>query len=354
MKLDYSLETPEERKELVEKIIAETPDLNSSYLEILADYLLIAAEKKERKEKKILTENRLATINKRETSFEGLADSLESGEDGIYNLINENKNQIFQPKLEITKKDLEEIEPLRQLRSAIEDWERLLKRTEGKTAYTIKKALIEMRKDQYIIKDGYRKPVGIKPTIQSPHEPELLDTTTIDKDGNITPGGVTLLDPKVVSFILNNYVKLKNESETKFNGDLYYLMLSFDEIAEKALRPYPYLEALVTYKVDGLQLSQIADQLTLDFGLRYTPEHLSNLWRNKIPKIIADSALEEWLNWYYTEVEPGKYKKCNRCGQIKLAHNRYFSKNKTSKDGFYSLCKECRNKNRKGDDLNAT
>lgn len=74
MKLDYSLETPEERKELVEKIIAETPDLNSSYLEVLADYLLIAAEKKERKEKKILTENRLATINKRETSFEGLAD----------------------------------------------------------------------------------------------------------------------------------------------------------------------------------------------------------------------------------------------------------------------------------------
>ena len=55
----------------------------------------------------------MMTVNKRETSFEGLVSQLENGEDGIYNLISENKNQIFQPKVTITKKDLEEIEPLR-------------------------------------------------------------------------------------------------------------------------------------------------------------------------------------------------------------------------------------------------
>jgi hypothetical protein len=41
--------------------------------------------------------------------------------------------------------------------------------------------------------------------------------------------------------------------------------------------------------------------------------------------------------------EKGTYKKCSRCGQIKLANNKYFSINKTSKDGFYSICKCCRN-----------
>ena len=96
-----------------EQILAENPDPNEKYLEILADYLILCMEKQEKKERKILTENRMMTVNKRETSFEGLVSQLENGEDGIYNLISENKNQIFQPKVTITKKDLEEIEPLR-------------------------------------------------------------------------------------------------------------------------------------------------------------------------------------------------------------------------------------------------
>jgi hypothetical protein len=70
-------------------------------------------EKQERKEKKILTENRMTTVNKREISYQGLAAQLENGEDGIYNLMNENKNQIFQPKISITKKDLEDIPALK-------------------------------------------------------------------------------------------------------------------------------------------------------------------------------------------------------------------------------------------------
>lgn len=72
-----------------------------------------------------MTDNRMATINKRETSLEGLVSQLENGEDGIYNLMNESKTTIFQPKITITKKDLEEIPDLVQLRDTIERWEAL-------------------------------------------------------------------------------------------------------------------------------------------------------------------------------------------------------------------------------------
>lgn len=53
-KLDYSLETPEERNELVKKIIDETPpeQLTNKYLEILTDYIIFAMDKEERKKKK--------------------------------------------------------------------------------------------------------------------------------------------------------------------------------------------------------------------------------------------------------------------------------------------------------------
>ena len=40
---------------------------------------------------------------------------LKNGEDGIYDMIAEDKNIIFQPKAHITEKDLEEIPPLRTL-----------------------------------------------------------------------------------------------------------------------------------------------------------------------------------------------------------------------------------------------
>ena len=75
--------------------MSENPNPNDKYLEILADYLILCMEKQEKKERKVLTENRMMTVNKRETSFEGLVSQLENGEDGIYNLINESKNQIF-------------------------------------------------------------------------------------------------------------------------------------------------------------------------------------------------------------------------------------------------------------------
>ena len=58
--------------------------------------------KKEKQEKTILTENHLKTVNLRETSFQGLVSKFENGEDGIYNLITNDKNIIFRHKITFT------------------------------------------------------------------------------------------------------------------------------------------------------------------------------------------------------------------------------------------------------------
>ena len=113
-KLDYTIQSSKERNELVKKILSEmTEEPTEKYLETLANYLILAIEKEEKKEHKLLTENRLATIRKRETSLEGLIAQFENGEDGFYNLVTENdKTALFKPKISITKKDLEEIPEL--------------------------------------------------------------------------------------------------------------------------------------------------------------------------------------------------------------------------------------------------
>lgn len=94
-------------------------------------------DKQEKKNKKILTENRLVTVNKRETSFEGLAMQFENGEDGIYNLINEDKHTIFRPKLSITQKDIEDFQEIRQIREVIAFWKNK-KNLSGRAAYVAK------------------------------------------------------------------------------------------------------------------------------------------------------------------------------------------------------------------------
>lgn len=348
IKLDYSLQTPEERNELVKKILAENPNPNEKYLEILADYLIFCLEKQERKERKILTDNRLTTVNKREVSFEGLVSQLENGEDGIYNLITENKQIIFQPKVTITKKDLEEIPLLAQLRATIETWEARLKVTEGKDAFTIKKALIEMRKDQYVIKNAYRVPITTSKISRSEHYIPLDDLTdSFDADGYPMPQGISLMDPEVCSAILCNYSRLKEGSWGVFGADTWYLLYDFERTCDKALEPYPIYMSIVEMKIDGCQNIDIQEYIQSNYGIKHSVEYISSLWRNKIPKLIAATAEDEYLNWYYLNKEYGRYKKCSKCGQIKLAHNKYFSKNKTSRDHFYSICKECRNKKKK-------
>ena len=343
LKLDYTLESPEERKQLVEKILEECPNPTPQYLETLADYLVLCMEKQEKKERKLLTENRMATVNKRETSFEGLVSQLENGEDGIYGMISNDKNQIFQPKVMITKKDVEEIPGLVQLREAIKMWEQKLKTASGRDAFIIKTAIIELRKDQYIIKDAYRKPIIPKNITRSRHFIPLESDFSFDDEGYVIPEGVSLCDPKVVSAILCNYSLMKQESWGEFEKDLWYLMQEFDEVADAALKEYPLYDRICEYKVDGLQNIDIQEKLQMEFGIKHSVEYISSLWRNKIPKLIASEAEDRLLNWYFLNEMKGKYKRCSRCGEIKLAHNKYFSKNKTSRDGFYSICKNCRN-----------
>ena len=160
LRLDYYIESPKERNELVKKIIAQTPPekLTNKYLEILADYIIFAMTKEERKNKKILTDNRMVTVNKRETSYEGLVSKLENGEDGLYNMITNDKNIIFCPKVGITEEDLAEIEPLRDLKAEIEKIKELIKKANGKKKFLLKKQLIEMCQDQYVIKNSYKQP----------------------------------------------------------------------------------------------------------------------------------------------------------------------------------------------------
>ena len=348
IRLDYTLESPEQRVELVKKIVENTPPekMNSKYLEILADYIIFAMTKKEKKQKNINTDNRMVTINKRETSFQGLVGKFENGEDGIYNMIINDKNVLLTPKYKITQEDLQQIPELKKLREEIEKIEQLQKKARGKKKYLLKKQIIEMRQDQYIIKSSHKPIIYSLNLIKSFSTLDLSDNIQIDKKGNIINNGlISLFNPTHISILLCNYSKIKQQADGKFTSDIYYLIQDLQNIVDNALKDqYPMYYDLLIYKIDGKTNLEIQQLLYSTYGISHSIEYISSLWRKKIPKLIAEYEEKEYLIWYYTNIKKGKWKKCSRCGQIKLAHNKFFSKNSTSKDGFYSICKDCRNK----------
>lgn len=347
MKLDYSITSPEERRDLVDKIITEAgiENLNAKALEIMTDYIIFCMEKQEKKDKQILTDNRMTTVNKREASMEGLSEKLENGEDGLYNLMTNDKNVIFAPFITITKDDIETIQPLRQLREAIDAMVEKSKTATGKDAFRIKKAIIEMRQEQYIIKASYRRPIYFLRAGRGSQKIDWEDDIWVDEEGEIRYSGrCTVYNPKHVSALLVNYNRLVQDAADDLNSDIRWIMKDLEDTIDKALKKdFPMYYDIVIHKLDGRSNVEIRDMLERDHGVTHSLEYISSLYRNKIPKMIAEAAQNEWLNWYYTNVEKGEWKTCTKCGKTKLAHNRYFSKNKTAKSGFYSICKDCRN-----------
>lgn len=351
LKLDYSITSPEERKELVEKIIAETGEENMSErsLEFLSNYLVFCMEKQEKKQKQILTDNRMTTVNKREASMEGLTEKLENGEDGLYNLMTNDKNIIFAPSISITPEDIKDIPFIRQVREAISVMSEKEKNATGKELYKIKKSIIEMRQEQYLIKSAYRKPIYFLRAGRGSQKIDWDENIWINDEQEIEYSGrCTLYNPKHISALLVNYSKLVQNSYEDLNSDIRWLMKDLENLIEKSLRlEHPMYYDIIIAKIDGKSNIDIKDMLEQKHNKSHSLEYISSLYRNKIPEIIARFAQNEWINWYYTYVEKGEWKTCTFCGETKLAHNRFFSKNKTAKCGFYSICKCCRNSKNK-------
>ena len=281
-KLDYSLKTPEERKVLVEEIVKDTPpnQLTEKYIEILSNYIIFAMDKDEKKKKEIITDNRMITINKRETSYQGLVSKFENGEDGLYNItIDNDKNVLLTPKVSITPKDIKEMPALADLKDAIENVKGQEKKSSGKNRFKLKKMLIEMYQEQYTIKNTIKQPMFAANAIKSFARADFDEKITIDENGMPQSDCIcSFFNPKHISALLCNYSTLKGESFDKFDSDCYYMILDLENLVDGALKEkYPLYYDLLIYKIDGRSNAEIQFLLELDYGIKHSIEYISAL-----------------------------------------------------------------------------
>lgn len=352
MKLDYSLKTPEERIEYVNDILSKSDDVSNQNLSYMSDYILFVADrdqtkKEHREEHPIITKNREVTVSKRQVSFEEIVSNLENGEDGLYALITNDKNQIMDRREKISKEDVEEIPMLKENLRLIEKLKSQFDKAEGQSKYSLKKQIIETWQQIYILKASYKGfPAKGKTSNQIKNMAHMSLAENITLDENQYPksdGIITLFNPTHVSFLLCYYSQLKQECYDDLNGDMHFLLLDLEDLVDRTLRDSPILYDLLIWKIDGKTNEDIQKLMDKYYGIQHNEQYFSTLWRRRIPKMLAEQAQKDWLIWHFTNEEYGQWKKCGRCGEVKLAHPLFFSKN-TSKDHYYSICKECRKK----------
>jgi hypothetical protein len=73
----------------------------------------------------------------------------------------------------------------------------MLKKATGRDAYLIKKNIIEMRKEQYVLKNAYYPPMRATKVPSPKKYIPLDDDYTVDEEGFVIPSGVSLCDPRV-------------------------------------------------------------------------------------------------------------------------------------------------------------
>ena len=147
-----------------------------------------------------------------------------------------------------------------------------------------------MRKDQYILKNAFKTPMSIVSSGAGAfHKIDLYERRYIDENGDPQSTGlISFFNPKHISELLRHYNALKIETKGKHWDDFFYLMEDFDALLKRAMEDYPMYNDLMRMKMNGKSNNEIQDMLKSKYNINYSIQYISSLWRNKIPKMIAE------------------------------------------------------------------
>lgn len=327
---------------------------SSKELEKMADFLLEPLSKEEKKNSDIIQKNRETSRYERELSYEGLGEKLPLGEDGIQNFITNDKNIFFHKRERISEEDLETIPNLREIVNDIALLKDKRKEAPPAERKKLNTMIIQLSKDQYELKKIFKKPLYfLKKSYFSHQNYGLIGDSEKDysekiyeKDGDVySTGKVSLSNPSNIKEILNNFHDLYCNNKNNLSSDIKWLLDELISLIQEEKKEKPLYYDILILRIAGYRNTEIQQIVKKKYNINPSLPYLSNVWKHKIPTRLAEREKTRWTIWYWKNYkEPSDWKKCSRCEQIKPKTNRFFSKNDTSPDGLYSICKCCRNK----------
>ena len=308
-------------------------------LQYMAGYLIY---NKNDKLDDIVLEQTQKSRNKKHISIEKIID--ENSE----NNLSQAPTAATQPKPVITSKDRERVPPLNDMMDFISSLVKEIEETDDQQyKYKLKRILVEARQEQYTIREAYLRPINFTRLSYTSTAYTFDEDTKYKREDNlyqiVSRNQIDLANPQHVSQLLNHYSALRHQHYDEPHSDMRYILDTLDETIERSDLKQVFKHILIS-RIDGCSYKAIAAQLLEKYGIDLSSGYLSTAFVNHIPKKIAKTYEDWYEEWYYTFAAKGDYKQCGGdCGQNRLRTEKYFRKDKKSKDGLSSVCKICRN-----------
>lgn len=350
-RIDYSIEDVEDRKKLIEEILFEYEDdiydhlskydlkTNSdlSYLlNRMANYLVYANRKEWRKKKR---QNK--SINKNEVLVNDIEKYLEIKNKevetkGGYNVV---------PATKIKKQDLKKYKEIGKIYNAIHLYRQI--RSSSKNRDSIRKinrAIAHLKTDAKYIKEFLSGTFKFKNILRNKPKYNFdVDTGYFNDVGDyilVSENQLDYGDKKHIYYLIKFYSALKQESYNDNNADMKHILFLLEYLIDNTGLSDRDID-IITWIIDGDNYETIGEKLKEKYNLNWYGDTISRTFDSICSK-IADFYRKDYEDWFYTFVAKGKYKTCSKCGEIKLANERYFSPKSDAKDGLHPYCKKCR------------
>lgn len=419
IKLDFSLNTANERAEWLNNYIKSfTRPLTSDELEMMGNYLLWGKSSdglNEVQRKNVQIETRSGTWDQKEAeSLEGLMEQPGFSESNLSKFIAPPKRQRIKFSREEALNDspayaraqyLDLFREIDETDFLIEHWElthnkrtkeirknlvdaipeetraQLIERAKHLNQYQylkLKHLLVELRRQQFSIKDSYTSPVQRDRVISNvAPPPEFGGELTVGPIGfkGMAPADLLIWRPlpqlNPFSFTKDEIAligKRLEQREEQFAFDwrdsnhVYQFILHHDELRDAANEEdslgtlkfmmdtlYFYIEFaqlsdihrdILNMKIRKVKNVDIAEFVNRKYGKGYSNNYISTLFTKKIVPLIC-AAAQAHLEILENLDKPEQFKQCATCGVWFLRNQDNFTRRARAKDGFAPSCKSC-------------
>lgn len=389
LNLDFTLSSSEERKNFIEQYTKDKT-FTKKEIETMANYILYGKDK-DKNDTSIVDRKEVEIATKYGSYKKKSPESLDSLMENP--AFNENKitnNSIYRKKKPTIDRELDkDIPGIQELWKTIDHYQYIIDCNTGKindpTArkltplelYKFKHIVIDLRKQQFILKDSVRPTYFFGSPIQDIETPISPDLPwDAHPDFTIKPLGLYSSNPKRFKEILEI-----EEKDYQYNKDSKYI-LDFtnplhiynliemyeefiiaaednpesltDDIMETLDFYIDFAEldkvkmAILNMKKRKIPVQEIQNFIKKEYNSTHSINYISTIYKQKICGEIAEAAQLHY-DMYLNRDNKSRWKRCNQCGKLKFLDSRNFMRKAKSSDGYNSKCKKCCKENREKD-----